>query len=147
MLRSGIFLLLVAQSTFATTWAWMSTEQYLEAASLIAIIHVEKVNEAFTPEGIYIQSAYATIERNLYQNFTVSGTIPEKIVIYAIDPNAIIDDGSVSPLNAHWRLKEGRFFTILQIRGHLKFVPFDRLSIQTIENNSVYWPTKELETE
>ncbi len=147
ILRFFIFFALGAQSTFATTWAWMSTEQYIETASLIAVIHIEKVHTASTPEGIYIQSAFATIEDNLYQNFTISGTIPEKIVIYAIDPNAIFDDGSVSPLNAHWHLKEGRFFTILQIRGHLKFVPFDRLSIQTIENNSVYWPTKESETE
>jgi len=66
--------------------------------------------------------------------------LPETVVIYDTDPNAVIDSGSPTS-NSHWQMKRGRAFAILDMRGDMKFRPYDRLSLQYLgDDNRAMWP-------
>ena len=143
MIRLVIALLSFAALTSArcTTWAWMSADDYLLTSTLIAVVDVGEVHEVFTPEGIMVRSATARIVKKLYWQFDKDMPLPEVIVIYDTDPNAITD--SVPPVsNSQWQeFKRGRAFAILEMRGDMKFRPYDRLSLQYFQKDDrAMWP-------
>ncbi|MFZ4779192.1 MAG: hypothetical protein ACOYM3_27840 [Terrimicrobiaceae bacterium] len=143
MVRLVTVLFFFAALTVArcTTWAWMSAADYLRTSTLIAVIDVGDVHEVFTPEGIMVRSATARIVKKVYWQFERDMPLPEAIVIYDTDPNAITD--SVPPVsNSQWQeFKRGRAFAILEMRGDMKFRPYDRLSLQYLKNDDrAMWP-------
>ena len=140
MKRLLVLWLFVTGPVYATSWAWMSAEQYLDSASLIAVVDVGTVHEAHTPEGIQVSSAKAEIVKTVFWQFTES-ELPKSIVIYDVAPNAVVDADGVAP-NSHWNFTSGRFFVILKMQGDMKFRPFDRLSLQPMKqaNDKVMWP-------
>ena len=124
----------------AMSWLWLSPGDYLREATLIGILQVDQIHEAWTPEGILIQSATAKPEKVIYYQFSSDYPLPDKIVLYAIEQNAMMDGGRAFFGNA-LSLKKGRVFAILKMKGENKFIPFDRLSIQSLEKGEeVFWP-------
>lgn len=142
MIRLATILVFFVALTSArcTSWAWMSADDYLRNSALIAVIDVDDVHEVFTPEGIMVRSATARIVKNLYWQYGKDIPLPETVVIYDTDPNAIVDSG-IPTSNSHWQMKRGRAFAILEMRGDMRFRPYDRLSLQyLVDDDRVMWP-------
>lgn len=119
----------------------MSAGDYLRNSALIAVVDVGDVHEVSTPDGIMLRTATARIVKTLYWQYEKDIPLPATVVIYDTDLNAITD--SDPPLcNSQWQeFKRGRAFVMLGMRGNMKFHPYDRLSIQYLENNDrAMWP-------
>jgi len=107
---------------------------------LIAVIDIGDVHEVFTPEGIMVRSATARIIKDLYWQYRKEMPLPETVIVYDTDPNAIINSG-IPTSNSHWQMKSGRAFAILDMRGDMKFRPYDRLSLQYFDKDEgAMWP-------
>ena len=143
MIRLATILVFFAALTSArcTTWAWMSADDYVRDSALIAIIDIGDIHEVFTPEGILLRSATARIIKSLYWQYSKDSPLPESIVIYDIDANAITDSGP-PVLRSQWQeFEPGRAFVILDMRGDMKFCPYDRLSLQYLQKEDrAMWP-------
>lgn len=122
----------------------MSPEAYAKESDLIAILRVGTVHEAKTPEAILVRSAVAELERVVYFRFDADRKLPENIIIYQVDPNGHIEGGSAF---GEPTLTEGRRFAMLKLQGENKFVPYDRLCLQPLAQEGVFWPTTNGKTE
>ena len=122
----------------ATVWLWVSPEEYAKQSDLIAVLRIGTVHEEKTPESILVRSAVAEVERVIYFRFAPHRKLPEKIVIYQVDPNGQIEGGSAF---GEPTIAEGRCFAMLKLRGEDKFTPYARLSLQAFEKEGLHWPT------
>jgi hypothetical protein len=120
----------------ATAWVWMSPEAYVKQSDLIAILRVGTVHEEKTPENILVRSAFAYPEQIIYYRFTSDRKLPEKIVIYQVDPNGHLPEGSAF---GEPKLSEGRCFAMLKQQGEDRFIPYERLSLQPLAKEGLFW--------
>ena len=126
------------------TSIWFPPQYYINESTLIAIVNIGSIHEAKTPEMVVVHSAEATIEKLIYQKPECEIKLPDKIIIYQIDPNGHIgtDDGYGHPI-----LKTGRCFVMLKEQGENKFIPYDTLSLQEINKWGICWPTTNIKRE
>ena len=75
-----VCLLLLFPVPVRAVWEWMSPEQYLQDSTLIAILRVGEIHQAWTPENILIESATATVEKVIYYQFAADEKLPDTIV-------------------------------------------------------------------
>jgi hypothetical protein len=123
---------------------WMSAKSLLEGSDLIAVVDVSTVHEVTTPEGFRLQSADAKIVREIYRRFPA---IPEaeksSIIIYSLDPNALITEKNFGVDGSSIPICEGKAFVCLREKGVNKFYPFPYayLSFQSMKQTElIKWP-------
>jgi hypothetical protein len=128
-----VCLLLLFPVPARAVWEWMSPEQYLQDSTLIAILRVGEIHQAWTPENILIESATATVEKVIYYQFAAEDKLPDTIVVYTIDPNVTIESGYAHhSVVTRPSLEKGRVFVMLKMQGFNKFVPYDRFSFESL---------------
>jgi hypothetical protein len=142
IVRSLLWMVPLSPVSALSQWVWMPPEQYLKESTLIAILDVGEIHQAWTSENILIESASATVEKVVYYQFAQEEKLPATIVVYTVDPNAMIFEGhgyhTGTPM---FLLEKGRVFAMLKMRGVNKFVPFDRFSFESLATNKILWPT------
>lgn len=124
----------------ATSWVWMSAEQYIKASDLIAIVEVTEVETVTTSHGFLLETAKARIVDRIYTRWEPDD---KEIRIFNLDCHAGIqrDAGrTFITKNNPWSLRKGKFLVMLKLDG--AFSPYDRFSIQSIENGNVTFPTE-----
>ena len=139
--RCLLLLLATAAMARATSYLWLSPSDFVRESTLIAVLNVGETHDAFTPEGILVQSARATVEQIIYSQFSRDHDLPPDIVVYTIEPNATLE-GDRAFFSTAFMLSKGRVLAILKQRGDNKFLPFHPLSLQELPaDGMVLWPT------
>jgi len=132
------------QCASATTFVWMSAKAFLEQSDLIAIVEVSTVHVVTTPEGLRLQSAKAKIVKNIFRRFPdISETDSNSIVIYSLDPNAVITEENFGGDGFAFPIREGKAFVCLKQEGYNKFYPYGPLCFQSLDNSEeIMWPSE-----
>ncbi len=118
----------------AMTYVLRTLEQRWSDVDIIAIVNVGKVHTVTTPEGITLQSAEATVEREIFRRVApFDQTKKTKIRIFSLMPNGLDQEGLP--------LASGRTFVMMKQRGVDAFFPADPWEFQSLSANEIFWPT------
>lgn len=123
----------------------MSAEDYVKQSDLIAIVEVDDVETATTSHGFLLETASARIVERIYSRWE-----PEKneIRIFNLDCHAVLERsawGTMIQKNTPWFLQKGKFLVMLKMSGAYR--PYDRFSVQSVENGKVRFPTESFSVE
>ena len=133
-------LALVLAPLHATTWEWLSIGDYLRLADLVAVVDIADVDSEVTTHGYMITSANAKVTELVSSK---AGSQEPDVRIYNLDTRAHLERSGSSTLisgSSPWALQKGKFFVILKGNEQDGYRPFDRFSLQSLEEDKIWMP-------